>query len=276
MNEYSESSSEEIEKPKTKPKPKAKPPKSSIALFLHPDSQKSTQIIDECLFSEEIKEENEPPSMTIEENNQMYNEEEKEIESPPIISIEMNEKSTEFIEKEKTQQDNIQEEEEKDNFLESHINQVLDKINSGINTLTRQRLEMVDHFGQKLNSIVDSLHEDIRTTLRDREHGSIKQLEISKQQFQANLQKFKRQESQMQQTLIGFENETRQMSEKIVNIQKTIRNELQNHRINLEEELKRLRKMIRTQADKSIEDDVEEYVYQKPKTRNVKRIPLII
>ena len=101
---------------------------------------------------------------------------------------------------------------------------------------------------------MNSLHEDIKNTLRDREHGSIKQLELSKQQFQSNIQKFKRKESTIQQTLIGFEEESKQMGDKIVSIQKKIRTEIQNHQIDLENELKRLKKLIRKNAEEEYEN----------------------
>jgi hypothetical protein len=141
----------------------------------------------------------------------------------------------------------IQYEPDLDTALKEHSSHVADKIASGIDVLTQTRLDGLNRFGQLIGASVDTLKEDIRTTMRDREHGSLKQLEGSKELFQGNIQQFKRKAASMHQTLIGFEQDSQAMSAKITAIQRKVRKEIQQRRIDLENELKKLRKLIRNQ-----------------------------
>jgi septal ring factor EnvC (AmiA/AmiB activator) len=85
----------------------------------------------------------------------------------------------------------------------------------------------------------------------------MKQLEASKDMFQGNIQQFKRKAAAMHQTLVGFEHETQAMSAKITEIQRRVRKEIQQRRIDLENELKKLRKLVRShnRADDSEPSD---------------------
>lgn len=252
IDDFSESEEEII---KTQKPDVKKKPKSSIALYCCKGVNKIQNTIDECLFNEEKNDQEEKIKKVIKQKNM-----EMEQYSPPNISIEMinddfidefNKKENEINVKIKNKKAEIS---ENDKNLSNQTTNVFEKINYGIDSLTQQRMDFLNNFEQQLGSIIDSLHEDIKNTLRDREHGSIKQLELSKQQFQSNIQKFKRKESTIQQTLIGFEEESKQMGDKIVSIQKKIRTELQNHQIDLENELKRLKKLIRKNAEEEYEN----------------------
>jgi hypothetical protein len=163
----------------------------------------------------------------------------------------------------------IQYEPDLDNALKEHSSQIADKIVSGIEALTKSRLDGTNRFGQLIGASVDTLKEDIRTTMCDREHGSLKQLEASKELFQGNIQQFKRKAASMHQTLVGFEQDTQAMSAKITAIQRKVRKEIQQRRIDLENELKKLRKLIRNQnkADDSDLSD-EEPIDFIPQTHN--------
>jgi hypothetical protein len=98
--------------------------------------------------------------------------------------------------------------------------------------------------------------------MRDREHGSVKQLENSRDSFQLNVQQFKRKAASMHQALLGFEEDAHKMANRITEIQKNVRKEVQQRRIDLENELKKLRKIMRNQDrtdnDSDNFDDIEE------------------
>jgi predicted RNase H-like nuclease (RuvC/YqgF family) len=156
---------------------------------------------------------------------------------------------------------------EDDSLLKQHTLQIADKIGSGIDALTRGRMEGVERFGQAMHTAVGSLKEDLRTTMRDREHGSIKQLENSKDTFQGNIQQFKRKAASMHQSLLGFEADARGMTGKLTDIQRRVRKEMQQQRIDLENELKKLRKMLRRQNHGGESDDFDDEDVSPPPKR---------
>jgi hypothetical protein len=241
--------------------------KSSIALFQPTDGQNTQTNVDTLLFEDTIEEVSEvdieqPPP-------QIENVESSATSSPeiaPIVQISpppptIQEFATEE-DREKTQQSQtVKLTIEPDNFFGKHTIQITDKLTNGIDALTRTRMEGIERFGQMINCSVESLKEDIRTTMRDREHGSLKQLETSKEMFQLNLQQFKRKAGSMHQTLLTFEEESSKMTGRITEIQRQIRKEIQQRRIDLENELKNLRRVVRRQnkEDSSdLDDDVDE------------------
>ena len=229
-------------------------PKSSIAMFMA-DAQ-VTDTCDESLFSElpqqQPDEQDAPPPVldigadTASSSPDIL----ASKESPPPPAIENPEPYSFKIVPPKL---------DKDSFLDKFTVSLTEKITAGIDSLTKSRMECIDRFGQRVTSSVDTFKEDIRTTVRDREHGSMKQLEISKDKFLANIQQFKRKAGSMHQSLLGIEEDSQKMIEKITDIQKTLRRELQQRRISLESELKRLRKMIRSQNDDEESDPIEDF-----------------
>ena len=229
-------------------------PKSSIAMFMA-DTQ-VTDTCDESLFSEAPQNQNEQdaPPIVVDmgaDSASSSPDLRASKESPSPLEIENPEPYSFQIVPPKLEQDA---------FLQKFTLSLTEKITAGIDSLTKSRVECIDRFGQRVTSSVDTFKEDIRTTVRDREHGSMKQLEISKDKFLANIQQFKRKAGSMHQSLLGIEEDTQKMLEKMGEIQKTLRRELQQRRIGLESELKRLRKMIRSQNnDEDDSDPIEEY-----------------
>lgn len=144
-----------------------------------------------------------------------------------------------------------------DDILLKHTSIVSERICAGIDALTKQRMDCVDHFGEQIQHHVDSFKDDIKTAEKDKEHCSVKQLELSKQKFQANIQQFKKKEAAIQQTLSSIEEETKQFSSKITEIQRKMRSEIQKRRLDLEKQLKNLRKMIR-KNDRSLDQEDDE------------------
>ena len=151
---------------------------------------------------------------------------------------------------------NIKEESPKieDNKIAQHSELVSIKICQGIDALTRQRMDSVDRFGEQINHLVDVFKEDIKTTVKDRERLSIKQIDASKQKFQTNIQQFKKKESSIHQTLTDYEDDIKKMGNRLSEIQRKLRNEIQQHRMSLEGELQSLRKIIR-RNDRKVEFD---------------------
>lgn len=168
-----------------------------------------------------------------------------------------NSRNKDIVREEKPQSRKPQYDIRQDDLLLKHTSIVSERICEGIDALTKQRMDCVDHFGQQIIHYVDSFKDDIRTAEKDKEHYSVKQLELSKQRFQSNIQQFKKKEASIQQTLAGIEEETKQFSSKITEIQRKMRSEIQKHRLDLEKQLKNLRKMIR-KNDISLLDENDE------------------
>lgn len=243
--------------------------RSSIAMYIC-DAQGTNQSsqLDECLFTDNPSSKLTAPTIETEiESDQ------DSIESPPPPSIAMNmdlsvgpvlendeseheeeirqvkqkkrKRSISLIEEDSPEENKMQIGIGEDDFLKKHTAMVSNKISAGIDALTKQRMDAVNHFGEQIAHYVDVFKEDIKTTYQDRKHCSVKQLDVSRQKFQNNIQQFKKKEASMHQTLIGFEEETKQMSTRVTEIQRKMRNEIQRHRLELEDELKKLRKIIR-------------------------------
>jgi hypothetical protein len=242
--------------------------KSSIAVFQIPDAQ-NTQMdpVSASLFAESQdlsdKEPEEPPPPLIQgipsSGSSPVIESRPTAPSPPPPTIDQHPEGE--LEQMRHRQP-VQYEPDHDDAILVHSAQIADKISSGIDTLTRTRLDSINRFGQVIGSSVDRLKDDIRTTMRDREHGSVKQLDASKAMFQENIHQFKRKAASMHQTLIGFEQDAQAMSAKITAIQRKVRKEIQQRRIDLENELKKLRKLIRNQhkgddSDPSDEEPID-------------------
>jgi hypothetical protein len=230
--------------------------KSSIAVFDARDPQNSHAMVDSTLFAESSHsepEEDAPPPPVIQDERSPPSSPVIPLPSPPPPMIAQPDET-----EESTRPPPLQLPAEDDSLLKQHTRQIADKIGSGIDALTRGRMEGVERFGQVMHSAVGSLKEDLRTTMRDREHGSIKQLENSKETFQGNIQQFKRKAASMHQSLLGFEKDARAMTGKITDIQRRVRKEMQQRRIDLENELKKLRNMLRSQNHRGESDDFDD------------------
>jgi hypothetical protein len=224
-------------------------PKSSIAVFHFPDAQ-TTQTIpaDPGIFAEsgvisDDEPEELPPPFIQDAVSAASSPALAAPPSPPppTIAAEQEQPSESLRHRQP-----VEYHPDRDDALRGQSALIAEKLSAGIEALTRSRLDGVNRFGGTIAVSVDTLKEDIRTTMRDREHGSMKQLEASKDMFQGNIQQFKRKAASMHQTLVGFEHETQAMSAKITEIQRMVRKEIQQRRIDLENELKKLRKLVRS------------------------------
>ena len=61
-----------------------------------------------------------------------------------------------------------------------------------MNSLTKGQLDQIDLFTESLNRRVESFKQDLQSTLRERENGSLKQLDTAKARFLENIKSFKR------------------------------------------------------------------------------------
>ncbi|OHT13059.1 hypothetical protein TRFO_03483 [Tritrichomonas foetus] len=238
----------------------ASPPPPSIAIDLRTDPQNEPE--NENENDTEIENE-EPESVKVVE---------KEKETKVVKGLrQIQKKTTTSPPKKETKSKKISKfESEQDEIISRHTERVSEKITAGIDALTKQRMDSIDNFEGQIARYVDSFKDDIKTTLQDREHGSINQIEASKQKFQNNIQQFKKKEGLMHQTLTGIEEENKQMSSKITGIQRTMRDKTQQLRLDLENELKNLRKKVRrkdTIRDNSDDFD-EDFLDDLPKLKS--------
>jgi len=134
-------------------------------------------------------------------------------------------------------------------------------LNMGLDTLAKTRLEAVDVLSSNIINKINVFKENLRTAVKDRETSSIKQLDSAKQKFQNNIQQFKRKESSIHQTLNNLEEETKDISSRLTQIQKELRDHLQERKAALEEELNGLRKKMRASMDLFNDD---EFIYESP------------
>lgn len=185
--------------------------------------------------TEDIEEQSSPPPPIINDDEPIYRSPQKKIKVPSFeLKVGQN------------------------NYFVENVAGVSEKIGSGLDALTKHRMDAVELFGNSINQSVSSFKDDIRTTMRDREHGTMKQLDSAKSRFTSNIQNFKRKEAAMHQNLIGYEDETKEIASKITEIQRRIRTRFQEQRLNLEEVLKTLRKQVRNQQESEDLNDFDD------------------
>ncbi|EAY20038.1 hypothetical protein TVAG_365460 [Trichomonas vaginalis G3] len=118
-------------------------------------------------------------------------------------------------------------------------------LEGGLKSLSLTTLEHVKVFSELLKRHVDRFRDDMTAKIRERETGSVKQLETSKSNFQDNILVFKRKEASIHQSLNGFEDKTREISAQLTSLQKSMRQNISSHRKALEAKLAMLRKQAR-------------------------------
>ena len=129
-------------------------------------------------------------------------------------------------------------------------------LENGMKTLTKNQVEQIEIFKESLHRRIESFKEDLKNSVKEREIGSMNQLNTSKVKFLENIQSFKRREAGIHQSLLSYEESTKTIAQKLSLFQKSIKQEVHKHKQTLEEELSKLRKMI-GQDDESESDDFE-------------------
>ena len=74
---------------------------------------------------------------------------------------------------------------------------VVTVLENGMNSLTKGQLDQIDLFTESLNRIVETFKQDLQSTLRERENGSLKQLDTAKARFLENIKSFKRRKARI-------------------------------------------------------------------------------
>ena len=128
-------------------------------------------------------------------------------------------------------------------------------LENGMNSLTKGQLDQIDLFSENLHRRVEAFKEDLQSTLRERENGSMKQVDSARARFLENIQSFKRREAGIHQSLNAYEESTKTIAQKLTHLQRMMRQEVQKHKENLETELANLRKIVRQDDDESNDED---------------------
>lgn len=134
-------------------------------------------------------------------------------------------------------------------------------LESGLKHLTANSMEQVKIFSELLRRHVDRFVDSMQSKIKERETGSVKQLDVAKSNFQENILGFKRREATIHQSLNSYEDKTKEILANLNQINKSWRSGFQGHRKDLESKLTQLRRRARNDSsDDSDSENSEEMI----------------